>query len=330
MSSDANERYVGVDLGGTMIKLAVGDAEGRIVAEHSTPTKSHEGPEGVLERIAQGAREVADKAGVEPAGLGIGLPGTVDTPRGRSVYLSNMTGHWPDVPVGDILREKLGYPVYILNDARVATLAELDYGAGRSRTNPTMVFLGLGTGVGGGVVIDGRLRLGAIGSAGELGHMIADPHGRPCGCGGHGCLETIVSGPALSGEAVRLMLAGQAPHLHEITDGHPSQVTPKTMGEAARAGDEKVRQSIADAGHYLGAAIASLVATLYPDLIVIGGGVAGLGDLIFEPVRNAVHEYVHMFDLDFLSIEPAELGSSAGVLGAVALAHRDGLRDQFE
>lgn len=328
--SDSNmQYYTGVDLGGTMIKLAVGDGDGNILAEHSTPTDSHGGPEGVLGRIAQGAREVASKAGVEPAAMGIGLPGTVDIPNGKSVYLSNMPTHWRDVPVADILSEKLNYPVYILNDARVATLAELDFGVGRDSQSLTMIFLGLGTGIGGGVVVDGRLRLGAIGSAGELGHLIVEPDGRPCGCGGHGCLETFASGPALVGEAVRLLHCGQAPKLHEIVGGDVAKVTPRTMGDAAREGDEKIRIAIERAGRYLGVGIASLVAILYPDLVVIGGGVAGLGDLIFEPARRAVHEYVKMFDLGFLRIEPAVLGSRAGVLGAVALARRGGLLDQF-
>jgi len=330
MTTETQQYYVGVDLGGTMIKLAVGDAKGRLIAEHSTPTRSHEGPDGVLRRIAEGAKEVAAKAGVEPEALGIGLPGTVDIPNGRAVYLSNLPTHWRDVHVRDILERELGWPVYILNDARVATLAELDFGAGRSGKNLTMIFLGLGTGVGGGVVVDGRLRLGAIGSAGELGHIIVQPDGRPCGCGGHGCLETIASGPALVGEAVRLMLSGQAPHLHEIVGGNLSDVTPKTMGEAAAAGDQKIRMAVERAGRYLGIGIASLVASLYPDLVVIGGGVAGFGDLIFDPARAAVREYVRMFDLDFLRIEPAQLGSQAGVLGAVALAHRNGLLDQFK
>jgi len=323
----AKKRYVGIDLGGTTFKVAVADADGGIVVERRAPTGSHEGSKAVLRRIGDEVLRALDEADAEPEAVGLGLPGSIDMRNGVVKYLSNFPTHWPDVAVRDILRERIGCPVHILNDVRAHTLGELDYGLGRDAN--TMVLLALGTGIGGGVVVDGRLRLGPVGSAGELGHMVVEPQGAPCGCGGRGCLETLASGPALAGEGVRLLLSGQAPMLHRIVGGDPGRVEARTMGEAARAGDAKVAVAIRNAATHLGIAISNLVVALHPDLVVIGGAVAGLGDLLFDPVRETVAERVRVLPVETVRIEPSALGDRAGLMGTIALAVRGGLTDDM-
>ncbi len=322
------QAYVGIDLGGGTFKIAVANAEGEIFLESRKPTRSEEGPEGVIRRMGEAVTEALDECGKTAAAVAIGAPGTLDIPNGVVKFLANFPTHWPDVPICDMLKKQLGVPVYLFNDGRAATLGEYDYGKGRGVG--TMVYLGLGTGVGGGVVIDGQLRLGPLGSAGELGHMIVQSDGRPCGCGSNGCLETYISGPALTGEAVRLLRSGQAPRLHELTGGDGDKVNPKVMGQAAREGDDKLREAIANAARHLGVAITNLCVTLHPELFVIGGGVAGLGeDLLFEPVRKTLREKLTMFPVDDIRIEAMELGENAGMMGAVAVAVRGGLIELF-
>ncbi|MBM3890642.1 MAG: ROK family protein, partial [Verrucomicrobia bacterium] len=241
---------------------------------------------------------------------------------GVTKFLPNFPTQWREVKVRETLSPKIGCPVYLLNDVRTATLGELTYGHGR--TANTMVFFALGTGIGGGVVVDGKLRLGPLGAAGELGHLTILPDGPRCGCGNRGCVEALASAPAIAAEGVRLMLSGQAPKLHEIAGGDAGKVTTKTMAEAAAKGDEKVAEAIVRAAEYLGIAIASVVTTLHPDLIVIGGGAAGIGDLLFDNVRRTVCERVKMFPGETVRIEPSLLGDKAGILGAIALAVKGG------
>jgi glucokinase len=306
--------YAGVDLGGTNIAFALADAEGRILDRAAIPTASHEGPQGVLARIAAQILKMTP----HPRALGMGVPGLIDLDRGITRFFPNFPTQWRDVPVADILSARLNCPVRLLNDARAAALGELTFGKGKSAR--TMVFFTLGTGIGGGVVVDGKLHLGPLGAAGELGHQTILPDGPLCGCGNHGCLEALASGPAITAEGVRLMKAGLAPKLYAAVDGDAGQVTPKIMTEAALAGDSAVHDALLRAARFLGIGVANMVTALHPDLIVLGGGVAGIGGLLFDTVRATVHARVRMFPVDGVRIEPSALGDAAGVLGAIALA----------
>jgi glucokinase len=185
-----------------------------------------------------------------------------------------------------------------------------------------MAFFALGTGIGGGLVIDGRLRLGALGAAGELGHQTILPDGPRCGCGNRGCLETLANGPAVTAEGVRLMLTGLAPRLHERTGGSASRVTPSEMAAAAEAGDTYVEEAIVRAAGYLGIGVANTIIAVHPDLVVLGGGVTLIGDLLFDTIRRVVRERVRMFPPDDVAIKPSLLGDNAGPLGGIALALR--------
>lgn len=312
--------YAGVDLGGTRVKCALGTSEGKVLAEEVVETDSQDGPEQVLERIAETVLEMAGKVDAKPSGLGMGVPGLLDIDTGVTKFLPNFPGHWRDVEVGRILSEKIGCPVKLLNDVRTATLGELVYGHGQGVD--TMAFFALGTGVGGGIVVDGKLRLGPLGAAGELGHMTILPDGPPCGCGSRGCLETLVGAPAIAAEGIRLMRIGLAPRLHELVEGDITRISPREMAEAARAGDDDVREAIQRAASFLGLAVANVITVLHPELVVIGGGVAGMGDLLFDRVREVVQEDVRMFPADEIAIRDSKLEDKAGVMGALALAAR--------
>lgn len=317
--------YASIDLGGTSIKCAFGSADGTICASASIPTESHLGPDGVLKRMAQLVHQLETRTGHRPAGAGIGIPGLVDLKNGVTRFLPNFPTKWRDVPVRETLAPLIGCEVFLLNDVRMATLGEMTFGYGRDAG--TMAFFALGTGIGGGIVIDGRLRLGPLGAAGELGHVTIEPDGPICGCGNRGCLETLVSGPALTGAAVRLLRSGQAPELHEVTGGDAAKVTPQTIAEAVRNGDEALGAEVARAAEYLGIGIANVVTAIHPELVVLGGGVAQMGELLLAPVRRTVLERVRMFPADTVRIERSQLGEQAGTLGGIALAMKEGLVD---
>jgi glucokinase len=315
--------YASVDLGGTNIKCALGREDGEIVGSKSVPTLSHEGPAAVLERIAALVAGLCHEAQCRPAALAMAVPGLADLARGMTRFLPNMPTKWRDVPVREVLSPKLGCPVFLLNDVRMATLGELCFGHGR--TARTMAFFAVGTGIGGGVAVDGKLRLGPLGAAGELGHQTILPEGPRCGCGNRGCLETLAGGPAIVGEGLRLMHSGLAPKLYDLVAGDASRMTTREMAAAADAGDETVQEAIARAGEYLGIGVANVIVVLHPDLVVIGGGVAQIGDRLFDAVRRTVRDRVRMLPTDDVEIKPSLLGEMAGTLGGIALAARPGL-----
>jgi glucokinase len=253
----------------------------------------------------------------------MGVPGLADLQKGITKLLPNLPGKWEGVDVRGGLQPRLECPVYLLNDVRSATLAEFTFG--RKRQVDTMALFAVGTGIGGGVVIGGELRLGPLGQAGELGHQIVVPDGPLCGCGNRGCLEALASGTAITSEAVRLLIGGECPRLHELTGGDASKVDAGKVGEAAAAGDESMRWVLARAGYYIGIAACNVIVTIHPELVVIGGGVARVGDLLLEPIRRTVAERLYMMPVEDIRIEPSVLGGDAGMLGALACAEGDGL-----
>lgn len=320
--------FAGIDLGGTTIGGILADAAGRIVEQESIPTESHSGPAAVIERIALLIERMTARARARASSrveaVGIGCPGLVDVMAGVTKFFPNLPTQWREVPLAAILAKRLDCPVSILNDVRTATLGELVFGHGRElqRTALTMAFFSIGTGIGGGLVIDGKLRLGPLGAAGELGHQTVLLDGPLCGCGNRGCLEAVASAPAITAEAVRLMLGGQAPKLFDLVEGRASRVSTRRIAEAALAGDCGAQEAIDRALKFLGIGIANVVTCLHPQLIVLGGGVAEMGDLLLDPLRRTLHERVGMFPPDDVRIERSLLGPNAGPLGAVALAQR--------
>lgn len=312
---------VGIDLGGTAIKVALADARGEIFITESIATRSQEGPDAVIERMIGLIRRLLAQHDVprELIGIGIGVPGLVDVPSGVTRFLPNFPTQWRDIPLARRIGDAMGCPVRLLNDVRTATLGELRFGHGREIDGVTMAFFSIGTGIGGGVVVDGRLRLGPLGAAGEIGHQTMVPGGPRCGCGNRGCLEAIASGSAIAAQGVRLVRSGLAPRLRQIVGDDDARVTTRTMMQAA-PDDPPVMEAIRDAAKMIGIAAANVVTILHPSLIVLGGGVAEAGPVFVEAVADEMHRRVGMFPTADVRVERSMLGDRAGVVGAIALA----------
>jgi glucokinase len=221
--------------------------------------------------------------------------------------------------VAEQLEAQLHCPVYLLNDARLAALGELDFGLGRHYQN--FLYFTLGTGIGGAVVLQGHLQLGKIGAAGELGHQCVEPNGPLCGCGSRGCLEALASASALTAEGFRLLRIGQAPHLASLLKGDANHLNLETM---AACEDPAVGQAIEKTGRYLGLGMANLVTALHPDAILFAGGMAKLGARLLEPARAEMLARVRMFPAADVAIRASELGGDSALLGGLALAARAG------
>jgi glucokinase len=289
--------FAAVDLGGTKIAGALGTSSGQLVLTKTVPTPPGANPETVLSSIASLVEELAAQAGRRPYALGIGVPGLVDTRTGLVRFVPNLPTQWRGVPAGAFLEHSLRMPVRLLNDARCAALGELLFGHGREY--PSFVLFTLGTGIGGGIVIDGRLRLGRFSAAGEIGHQTVLPGGPVCGCGNPGCVEAIASGPAIARAA-----------------GQPDA---EAAAIAARHGDPRAQQAFRHAADMLGIAAANLVTSLHPDAVLFSGGMAELADLLLMPVRAAINERVRMFPAEDVAVRRAATGANAGILGALAL-----------
>ena len=314
--------FAGVDLGGTNLRAAVVDADsGWVLAERRCPTLAHEGQTAVIERMAELVLSVAVDSGLAMAGiggLGVGVPGTPDIDTGMVRFLTNMPGQWRGVPLAAILRERLGLPTALINDVRAATLGEWLYGAGRGVH--TLACLAIGTGVGGGLVINGQLHLGVGGTAGEFGHQIVEPNGLPCGCGGRGCLEMYASGPAIAAQGVKAVLHGHTTRLGELCGYDLNKLTAATVVQAASEGDNLARDILASAGSYLGIAVANILTVVSPQKVIFGGGVGLSGDWLIVHVRRVVTERVHVVDVSQVEFATAALGDAGGLIGAALWA----------
>jgi glucokinase len=326
--------YASIDLGGTKIAGALATTAGAVLAQAVIPTESYGGPPAVLARIAGLVAELAAAAGVQPRALGLGVPGLADLHTGVVKFLPNLPTQWREVPAGAYLREALGCPVRLLNDVRMATLGELVYGHGQAAPGQAvpdqaaagaMIFFALGTGIGGGLAIDGRLYLGPMGASAEFGHMTVVPDGPACSCGSRGCLEIYAGGPAITGQGIRLLLAGQTTCLYDLVEGRPERVNPAVMAQAAAAGDQRVAAVLTQAAEYLGIAVANAILMVHPRLVVLGGSVAEIGPLLFDTVRAVVNWRVGMFSAADIAILPSQLGSRAGLWGGIALAAGTGI-----
>jgi glucokinase len=302
-----------VDLGGTNIAVAIGLPSGEVLREAQTATQGQLGPQLVMERMAALVKELAPE-GVEAVGLGV--PGLCDLAAGTTLFLPNLPTQWRGVEVGRVFGDLVGCPVYLLNDARMAALGELDFGHGREVKD--FAFFTLGTGIGGGIVMEGRLRV----AGGELGHQTIVPDGPMCGCGSRGCLEVLASAPVISAEGIRLVKMGQAPDLLERVGGDLNRVDPAVM---AACGDASVAAVIERAARYLGIGVANVVTALRPEMVVLGGGLAQMGEPLFRTVREEVMQRVKMFPVDGLPIEASRVGARAGTMGGLALAQRRGV-----
>ena len=307
----------GVDLGGTKIRSLVATAEGQVLGEDRCLTQASEGPDAVIGRLVSSVRRALDRAGLGTDGLigvGIATPGPCDPARGVVTNAPNLPG-WHEIPLARTVGEALGVPTLLEHDAAAACYGEYRFGAGREFRH--LVYVTLGTGIGGGIIIDGRLYGGASGAAGEVGHLIIDESGPLCGCGNRGCLEAFASGRAIAREAAAALDAGRSPVLAELAGGAPP--TAELVHRAALEGEAASRAIIERAGHHLGIGLAGLLNCLNPQALILGGGLLGLGELYLEPALRAAREGAFEQIAADVTISQASLGERAGALGAAIL-----------
>jgi glucokinase len=305
---------VGVDLGGTKMLVGVVDS-GYEVRHRSEELLSDRGGDALLDQIARAAVS-AREARPDAATAGLGIPCTIDRARGVAINAVNLD--LSDVPVRDEMRERLGIPVFVDNDANVAMLAEHRLGAARGAQNAVM--LTIGTGIGGGLLLNGQIYRGASGAGAELGHMVVDLDGPPCQgtCPNRGCLEAIASGTALAREG--RVAAERDPDSAlggALADGQ--QIDGRLVTDSALAGDETAVGVLGEIGRRLGAGLAGLANVFEPEMIVIGGGVMAAGDLLLQPARKELRARA-LPPMDRTPVVPAELGPEAGMIGAATMA----------
>lgn len=309
------DRVLAVDFGGTNIRAAVVAADGKLTHRHSEPTEADTGPEAVIGRIAALIGAVAAEAKLpDDAPVGVAAPGPLNTRTGVVFSAPNLPG-WHRVPLGPLLAERTGRTVVVGNDANCAALGEARFGAGVGVAD--LIYLGLGTGVGGGVISGGQLIDGSQGLGGELGHMTVALDGPRCTCGSIGCLEAFSSGWAIARDGKLVAGSSNGEALRRVAGDRP--ITAQIVGDAAREGDPAATEVLARAGHALGAAIGALINIFNPDLIVIGGGLATQGDLILGPARAAIPSFSFRAQREHAQLVPAALGDDAGLFGAAAL-----------
>lgn len=309
---------IGVDIGGGSVKLGLVTEQGKLVVRESFLTPHSLGREGLLDILSAHIGELgklARKRGFKLLGAGIGAPGPIDVERGFVYFFPNIPG-WKDTPLRSLLEKRLKMPVRVDNDANAMALAEVYFGAGRGAKN--VIALTLGTGVGGGLLIDGKLFHGPSYSAAEIGHLVINEDGPACGCGNHGCIETYV-GTSHFARAVRKRLdSGEKSILKKwIKEG--KELSPFLVGEAARKGDVFAKRMWKIVGGHLGTALVGLVNILNPERVIIGGGIAQNGELLFRPLRETLSKKAFPIAARSVRVVPAKLGVDAGVIGAAAL-----------
>jgi glucokinase len=307
--------FLGIDIGGTNLKAAIVTPEGGVAAFDVTPWSAGSPQEAVAAIAGQRDRLVADVGPGHIAACGCGCAGLVDHERG-TVHASPNLPTWHDVQLARALGDALGLPVTVENDANAAAYAEYAVGAARGARNAVM--LTLGTGIGGGIILGGRLYRGSHGDAGEVGHTVVSLNGPECPCGSTGCLERLVNAESIVERARALLEEGRPSRL-----AGAGPLTAKVIGDAARAGDAAATEAVAAAGRVLGVGLANIVQLLDPDVIVVGGGVAEIGEPLLGPAREEFERRVAAYHASVARIVRAELGEVAGVVGAALLARDD-------
>ena len=310
---------IGVDIGGTKVLGGLVDDDGRVIAQARRETPADEVAK-TLDSIVEMVTELSE--GRDVTGVGIGAAGWFDVTRSRALFAPNLA--WRDEPLRERIEERLPLPVVLENDGNVAAWAEFRYGAARE-ADESMVLVTIGTGIGGGIVLGGRLVTGANGMAAEPGHTRSVPGGRPCGCSRHGCLEQYASGTALVKAAKERAEAdpSSAGRLLELSGGSVEGITGLHVTKAAHEGDKAAQEAFVEIGRWLGSGLADLAYVLDPEVLVVGGGVVEAGELLLAPTREAFFaELPARGKLPIAPIVVAQLGIMAGVVGAADLARQ--------
>ncbi|HKH22420.1 MAG TPA: ROK family protein [Solirubrobacterales bacterium] len=304
---------IGVDLGGTKMLVGVVDSERRIQYEGREPSVGLS-EDKLVEDLARELQEAKD-ARPDVLAAGLGIPATIDRERGLAIHAVNLT--ITDVPIRDLMRERIGLPVFVDNDANTAALAEHLYGVARGAQD--VVMLTIGTGIGGGLVLGGEVYRGSTGAAAELGHIVIVEDGLPCqgNCPNHGCVETYASGTALAREGTAAAQREPDSALGKALSAGP--ITGRTVTQLALDGDALATEVVAQAGRHLGVALASLANIFNPDVFVIGGGVSAAGELLIGPAREELQSRA-LPPMNRTPVKLAELGPEAGMIGSAAMA----------
>jgi glucokinase len=303
----------GIDIGGTKIALALETLAGKRVAVRRLPTEVGLGPARILENVGRAIGEMLAETGTKLTAIGIGCPGPIDIERGLALSPTNLPD-WIDFPLVETIKERFRVPVVLDNDANAAALGEYFYGAGQGFRN--LLYVTISTGIGGAIVLDGRIHHGVGASAGEVGHTVVRHDGRLCLCGTRGCLETIASGLSIA----RRMKEALAVQNGSNIENH-SEVTAETVVEMVENGDPAAREIWDETIKFLGIGIGNAITVMAPEAVVIGGGVAAAGELLLEPLRREIEKNVSMLPVEKVEIRSASLGSESGVCGALMLAH---------
>lgn len=315
------EKYIiGIDLGGMSAKGAIFKEDGTLILKQSVPTCPEDGFEGTVAKMVDLCRDIAARANVDFAAvesIGMAVPGYMNSSTGVVVRWANYG--WEQVPLGERMQSLTGKPVKISNDANVAALGEAKFGAGKAYNSCLLVTLG--TGVGGGIIIDGKLFEGYMGAGAEIGHMVICEGGELCTCGRHGCLETYTSATALIRLTKWKMQLDLTTKMWEIAGGKLENVDGKTAFLAARQGDMRGTEIVNEYVEHLAVGLANLANVLRPEAILLGGGVSNEGEFLFAPLRESVWKKLYTSEKYVpLKIEKASLGNDAGIYGAFALS----------
>lgn len=313
-------KRIGIDVGGTNVKIALVDDNGKIIYSNSVPTYAKMGYEYTVNNIKQAIRDLMKETNTTPTdieGIGFDFPGQVDCKTGVVKLAPNIPG-WVNVPIAQMIEDEFHIPTRIDNDVRCAALGELKFGAGRGCEN--FICITVGTGIGSGIVINGKVVRGATNAAGELGHIKLQMSGGPiCGCGDTGCLEAFASGPAIVAMAQDYIKGGKSTKFREMAAAEGGEITPYMVAKAAEEGDPVAKRIFEIVGEYIGIGLTSVINLLNPERVIIGGGVAESGELLLAPIRKTIKERAMVVAGNAVEIVPAQLGNSAGVIGASML-----------
>jgi glucokinase len=304
----------GVDLGGTKIHSLIADEAGTVLGEDRRMTEVDLGTDAVIGRIVDSVHASLEAASIQVSdlkGLGISTPGPCDPVKGIVTEAPNL--HWFNVPLVQLVKDKIGIPTLLENDAAAAAYGEMRYGAAKGLKH--VLYVTLGTGIGGGIIIDGKIYAGASGAAGEVGHLVLEPDGVVCNCGARGCLEALASGPAIAREATAVVDSGR-----ETSMAGVDNLTAEDVLAAAKQGDEAAREVLARGARYLGLGLIGMLNTLNPEALILGGGLLALGEYYIEPAFQTARECGFDQVLDDVVMTTAGLGGRSGALGAAALA----------
>lgn len=309
---------IGIDVGGTNVKIALVDEKGKIKYSNSVPTRAEMGYEYTVNNIKQAIYDLLKETKLEPKnieGIGFGFPGQVDYKSGIVRLAPNIPG-WVDVPIAKLIEDEFHIPTRVDNDVRCAALGELNFGAGKGCEN--LICITVGTGIGSGLIVNGKLVRGASNAAGEIGHIKLQMNGGPiCGCGDTGCLEAFASGPSIVAMAEDYIRGGKSTKFREMANSNP--ITPYIVCEAAKAGDPVAKRIFTIMGEYIGIGMASVVNLLNPEKIIVGGGVADAGEILMTPLKETLKKRAMKIAGEAVEVVPAQLGNTAGVIGASLL-----------